>query len=292
MAHITLPQNSAWHGAACLIAAGLAFALINTAVQYATMRLGAPATAVAFWQYLAALALFAPWLWSMRAELRQGLTPLQFARVGAGAIGVQLWVTGLAHVPIWQAIALLLLTPLFVTLGAGLFLGERITAGRWGAVLLGGIGGALILAPWSDSFQPAAMLPIGAAAFWATASLLTKRLTADHSPHALTAYLLLLLLPVNALTGLLAAPDLAGLSLAGAPLILLVLASGLLVALAQYLVAAAYARADAAFLQPFDHLKLLFNIGLGIAVFGFFPPGSLWIGAALILAALTLLARD
>lgn len=280
-------QTHPWLGAACLIGAGLAFALVNSATQYATMILGASSTAIAFWQYSIALLLFAPWLWRRRHALRDGLTPGQFLRVAAGAIGVQLWVAGLAHVPIWQAIALIMLSPVFVTLGAALILREPVGPGRWAALLLGGAGGAIILAPWSDAFTPYALLPVAAALFWAIASLLTKSLAASQSAESLTAYLLLLLLPVNALAGLGG-----GLDLSGGSLIALALGSGALVALAQWLVAAAYARADAAFLQPFDHVKLIFNVGLGLALFGFAPPGSLWLGAGLILAALTLLQNE
>ena len=41
--------------------------------------------------------------------------------------------------------------------------------------------------------------------------------------------------------------------------------------LAQYVLTRAYASADAAYLQPFDHLKLPFNVLLGWLVFGFVP---------------------
>ena len=61
--------------------------------------------------------------------------------------------------------------------------------------------------------------------------------------------------------------------------------SGLLVYLAQLLCARAYAVADAAYVQPFDHVKLAFNVLFGWLVFGFAPVGQFWLGALLILAA-------
>ena len=67
--------------------------------------------------------------------------------------------------------------------------------------------------------------------------------------------------------------------------------AGIMLALAQFLLARAYVVADAAFLQPFDHLKLPMNVGLGFAVFGFAPPGSMWVGAALMIAATAWLLR-
>ena len=65
----------------------------------------------------------------------------------------------------------------------------------------------------------------------------------------------------------------------------MVIGAGLLTALAQHVLVQAYSMADAAFLQPFDHLKLPFNVVLGFIAFGFLPSGSMWLGTAIILGA-------
>jgi len=275
---LTISQPT--RAAGLMVAAGLMFALVNTALQGATMKAGAGSTPVTFWQYLIALAFFAPWIWQNRqAVFATRQLGLHVLRVGLGAVGVQLWVMGLAHVPIWQAIALILLSPFFVTLGAGFVLGETVTPARWGAVIIGMVGGAIILEPWSDRFQLAALLPIGAAAFWAASSVATKHLTREDSATTITLYLLVLLTPIN--FALAAGPGFALPS--GA--IWMVVAAGVLTAGAQFALARAYAMADAAFLQPFDHLKLPLNVALGLVVFGFAPSGSMWIGAGIIIAA-------
>jgi len=273
--------------AALMVAAGAAFALVNIALQGATMLHGAGAPAVTFWQYLVALGFYLPWIWRNRAAvLRTGQAGRHIARVALAAIGVQLWVLGLSHVPIWQAIALILLSPFFVTLGAGLFLRETVTPERWGAVLLGIVGGAVILEPWSDRFQIWALLPVAAAAFWAASSVVTKRLTDRDGPETVTIYLLILLTPINA-----------GLALGGgfalpASAVWMVAVAGLLTAFAQHALVRAYSLADAAFLQPFDHLKLPLNVGLGFVIFGFAPTGSMWLGTAIILAATVFLLQQ
>ncbi len=139
--------------AALMVAAGgAAFALVNTALQAATMLHGGANSppAVTFWQYLIALGLYIPWIHRHRlAVLRTHQVGLHVLRVVLAALGVQLWVWGgLAHVPIWQAIALIMLSPFFVTTGAGLLLGEEVTPQRWSAVVLGILGGgAIILEP-------------------------------------------------------------------------------------------------------------------------------------------------
>lgn len=266
--------------------AGACFALVNAGLQAATMLHGAAAPTVTFWQYLIALLFYLPWIWRHRAAVlstRQKLAHV--LRVVLAVGGVQLWTLALAHVPIWQAIALILLSPFFVTLGAGLVLREEVTPHRWGAVVMGIIGGMVILSPWSDQFRLAALLPVGAAALWAASSVVTKRLTDQDSTETVTIYLLLLLSPANA--------ALAAGSGFALPMgtIWLVIGAGLLTALAQHTLVRAYTLADAAFLQPFDHLKLLFNVGLGAVLFGFMPDGNMWLGTALILIASAYLLR-
>ena len=275
---MTLPNVTVAHrGAALMLLAGAAFALVNVAVQGATMARGAAAPTVVFWQYAIALALCLP-LVNLPRAIRAGDWRLHILRVGLAVGGVQLWAAGLAHVPIWQAIALILLSPLFVTLGAWLWLGERLTPARIGAVMLGAAGGVVILAPWSDTFTVAALYPVGAAALWAGTTLVTKRLARTEDAATLTFWLLALLVPLNA--GL-AWPS--GFALGSAWL--LVLGAGVATAVAQYALAAAYRRADAAFLQPFDHAKLPLNILCGFLAFGFAPEGWIWGGVAMIFAA-------
>ncbi|MBP0575959.1 hypothetical protein J8J27_35095, partial [Mycobacterium tuberculosis] len=69
---------------------------------------------------------------------------------------------------------------------------------RIAATAIGFAGATLILAPWSDSFSLHALLPLGAAAAWAGSSLMTKDLTRTETSETVTAWLLLLLTPINA----------------------------------------------------------------------------------------------
>ena len=274
-------RSDAMMGAIYMILAGMAFALVNLATQFLTMRMGLPSPVVAFGQYFVALLISLPWL------LRVGLLAARthylwqhILRVLFAVFGVQAWMAGLAHVPIWQAIALIMTSPFFVTLGARLFLKEQIGFHRLTATLVGFVGGMIILAPWSDAFSWHALWPVGAAVFWAATSLMTKKLTAAEPPATITIYLLLLMTPIN---GLLAMGS--GFVVLEGMALLLILGSGLLVYCAQLLIARAYAAADAAYVQPFDHVKLPINVAAGWFAFGFAPVGYFWPGALLIVAA-------
>ena len=268
-------------GALLIVLAGALFALVNTLLQYATMIEGLAPARLAFWQYFVALLFALPWLvikgWR---ALRTSMPGMHLIRVALAAGGVQLWVASLAHVPIWQAIALTMLSPFFVTLGAVLVLRETARVQRWLALAAGFAGGMIILAPWSEAFSFYALMPVGAAVLWACSSLLTKWMTRTESAETLTVYLLLLLTPLN---GAIAAGDGLGLDFGVAGVLLL--AVGLLTALAQYALVSSYSFADASFLQPFDHVKLPFNVALGIVAFGFVPPGTMWLGSALIVCS-------
>lgn len=285
----SLLQSPAFLGASYMLLAGLLFALVNVATQYLTMKMGLASPSVAFGQYFVALLISLPWLFRIGLRAMKTDHPYRhILRVAFAALGVQAWVAGLAYVPIWQAIALIMTSPFFVTIGAYLFLAEHIGLHRLAATLLGFVGGMIILAPWSDAFTLHAFWPVLAAIFWAATSLLTKTLTGKEPPETVTVYLLVLLTPINfalAVGSGFAIPDMAGIGL--------IVLSGILIMLAQLSIARAYASADAAYVQPYDHVKLVFNVLGGFLAFGFAPPGQLWLGASLIVgASLYILHRE
>ena len=272
-----------------MLTAGLAFAIVNSLAQYLSVMLHLPSTTVALLQYFIALVAIFPWLKSL--GLRRALQTRHFAlhclRVFLSVIGIQLWLWALAYpVPIWQGIALLMTSPLFATIGSGLFLKEKVGTARWVATLAGFTGAMIILEPWSDQFNWASLLPVGAAFFWACYSLMVKKMSAHDSPTTMVVYLLLLITPFNLF---LALPEFSmptqGLTW------LLLLGAGLLTALAQWAIAKAYAVADASFVQPFDHAKLPLNVLAGWVVFGWVPPGRLWLGAAIIIASVAFITQ-
>ncbi len=280
--------NPAVEAACYMIAAGAAFALVNVSVQAVTMRYGMASSSAAFWQYLVALLCGVPWIVRIGFGVLRTANPgLHVLRVASAAIGVQFWVAGLAVVPIWQAIALVMTSPFFVTAGAGLLLGERVGAARWLATIAGFAGGMIILAPWSDAFSQATLYPVAAAVLWAATSLMTKQLTLRESSQTVTLYLLLLLTPINAVlaaaTGGFAVPGSAGWAL--------IAFAGIMLMAAQFFIVRAYATADAAYVQPFDHIKLPLNVLAGWIVFGFVPGGNLWVGSLLIVGASIFIAH-
>ena len=220
------------------------------------------------------------------------------------ALGVHVFVYGFASgMPVWQVVALLATGPLFIVLGSTLFLREKVTLVRLVAALLGFAGALIVSGIGSDGFSALVLIPIAAAALWATTDVLTKYLTKKgESPETLTVSLLVLITP-NHLLILLAATLLSqvpGLLPAGVatgfPFALpadlglwLLLLLGVLTAVAQYFLAFAYKSADATYLQPFGDLKVPLSGLLGWILLSQVPSGWFWPGAALILAASTVI---
>ena len=68
--------------------------------------------------------------------------------------------------------------PAWTTLLATLFLRERLTPSRIGAIICGLIGVLIILRPGLEAFKPAALLVLVAAFGYATSNIATKKLTA------------------------------------------------------------------------------------------------------------------
>ncbi|KOO04839.1 DMT family transporter [Vibrio nereis] len=276
-------------GASWMLTAGLAFAVVNSLAQVASINFGLSSTTVALIQYAIALIVILPYLKTLgiRKSLKTEHLGMHVFRVFLSVIGIQLWLWALAYpVPIWQGIALLMTSPLFATVGSGLLLKEKVGVARWFATLTGFAGAMIILEPWAEDFNWASLLPVGAAFFWACYSLMVKKLSSDDSPSTMVVYLLILITPFNIL---LALPDWQ--LPTGGTIWMVLIAAGAITALAQWAIVKAYSVADASFVQPFDHAKLPLNVLAGWMVFGWVPPGRLWLGAAIIIASVAFITQ-
>lgn len=297
----SIPQNGAAAGAVFMLAASLAFAGSNTLQAVLPWQFGMSSTGMAFWQYVIASALALPLILRIGLGNLRTRHPLAHEiRAFVSALGVHVFVYGFASgVPIWQMVTLLATGPLFIVLGSTVFLGERASTARIVAALVGFAGAIIVSGVGTEGLTLATLIPIVAAALWATTDILTKYLAREESPETLTISLLvlvtpnhlLILLAVNAI-GWLNLPILpAGLA-TGFPFALpsgdglwLLLLLGALTAAAQYLLAFAYKVADATYLQPFGDVKVPLSGLVGWVALGQVPSVWFWPGAALIVAA-------
>jgi drug/metabolite transporter (DMT)-like permease len=268
-------------GAGYIVLAGICFALANAVTWTVTYKMGFKAQSDAFWQYAIATVFSVPFIW------RHGLTAmktrhpvLHLVRILLSVIGVQAFTQAFASgMAPWHVIALVMTSPFFVMFGAAVLLGEKVGINRWIAAIIGFAGVMILLRPWDSGFSMMTLLPIAAAVTWGGASLITKRLTQDEAQTSITMWLLVLLTPVNLLFSLQA-----GFEVPTGNILWLLLVGGVIMYFAQHFLTLAYATADAAYVQPFDDLKLFSNILVSWLVLSFAPDMTYWPGLLLVFA--------
>jgi drug/metabolite transporter (DMT)-like permease len=163
-------------------------------------------------------------------------------------------------------------------------LGERVGPVRWGAAAIAMLGAMILLRPSAASFQPAALLALGAAMVMGMELIFIKKLTQCEP--------ILKILFYNNLVGVCMA-SLAVLAVwqAPTPAQWVALAGiGVLMACAQTAFVSGMARADASFAAPFSYTTLIFAVLYDFAGFAILPDATSILGASVILAGALLLA--
>jgi drug/metabolite transporter (DMT)-like permease len=113
-----------------------------------------------------------------------------------------MWVAyyaALPHMPLSAAAAVYYTLPLFITVFAALFIGERVGATGWVAVSLGFAGVLLILKPQGVDFNLYALLPLLSAVLYAFAMILTRTKCRDENPLVLSLSLNVAFIVIGAL---------------------------------------------------------------------------------------------
>ena len=107
---------------------------------------------------------------------------LQFLRSVALMMATTLFFFAFSRLGLAEASAIFNISPVLITLGAFLFLGEQIGPRRVIGILVSLLGALIIIRPGSGVFTIYAILPLGAAIFYSTYSLATRFVGTDESP--------------------------------------------------------------------------------------------------------------
>lgn len=134
-----------------------------------------PAAEAAFLRYVLGLVFLIPMI---RPMLRAGLDRKSFALFGwrgaAHAIGVMLWFFAMTQIPLAEVTSMGYLAPVLVTVGAALFLGERLALRRLIAVFIALLGAMVILRPGIREVSIGHLAMLGNALFFAMSYLIAK----------------------------------------------------------------------------------------------------------------------
>lgn len=243
-----------------MLVTGLFFVGVTGVVKH--LGPGIPAAQSAFLRYLIGLIFFLPFL---RPLMRVRLSRASLVRVGwrglFHTVGVALWFYAMARIPIAEVAALNYLSPIYVTIGAALFLGERIAAPRVLAVLVGLLGAVVILRPGFRELSGGHLAMLGTGLAFSASYLIAKRITDDVAPTVVVA-----MLSITVTIGLapLAALDWVPVTTVQLGWLCLV---AFFATAGHYTMTLALRAAPVTVTQPVTFLQLVWSVLLGVAVF-------------------------
>jgi drug/metabolite transporter (DMT)-like permease len=276
--------RNAFKGIAWMLLTGCFFVSVTCIVRHLGTDMN-PVQA-AFIRYSFGLLFLSPVL----LRFFSTLPPLR--RLGLHAVrgclhgtGVMLWFYAMSRIPIAQVTALGFTAPIFTTIGAALFLGERIRLRRVLAVLAGFAGVVVIVRPGLVEVDLGALAQLAAAPLFACSLLISKKLTETESNTAIVG-----------LMGLFVTLTLTGPALyVWRPPTWEELGWLFLTALSATLghisMVQAFRSTEITVTQPVTFLQLVWASILGFYLFGEVPDLFTWIGGAVIVASATYIAH-
>ncbi len=275
-----IPASLPLVGILWMVLSGVSFVAVNGAVHHLGTTL--PTAESAFIRFAFGLILLAPSLVAaLRAGLPAGTLPLIGLRGALHTLAVILWFYAMARIPMAEVTAIGYLSPIVVTVGAALFLGERLALRRILAIAVALTGALIVLRPGLRDLQPGHLAQIGAAICFGLSYILAKKLAPLIPAGALVA-----LLSVTVTLGL--APFAAlewvtpGLAQLGWLAVVAVLATS-----GHYCMARAFAAAPVSVTQPVIFLQLIWATLLGWLAFGERVDPYVLSGGAVIIAAIS-----
>ena len=211
--------------------------------------------------------------------LRTRFPVLHFWRSASQFGATTFFFLSLPHVGLAEATAVADLNPVLITLGAALFLGERLGVRRLAGVVVALLGALIVIRPGAGVFTWWSLLPLCCAVSYATSALLTRKIGAQESVWASMVY--------AALFGTLVAG--AALPFVWQPVAPADLWRFGLVALlgtgAQLCIIRSFSITEAAVVAPFAYLGIVFATIWGMVLFDHWPDRWTLLGALVIVGA-------
>ncbi len=276
----TLPQSRPLAGILWMVVTGLMFVAVTAIVKYVGQDI--PAAEAAFLRYILGLVFLLPMIGPILAAR---LTSRQLCLFGLRGVvhtfAVILWFFAMARIPLAEVTAMNYLSPIYVSLGAALFLGEKLPPRRMVAVVVALIGALVILRPGVKAVELGHIAMLGTAIFFAIGYLIAKQLSGEVSPAVVVG-----MLSITVTIGL-------------APFAFAVWVTPTLPQLGwlflvacfatagHYAMTLAFAAAPLTVTQPVTFLQLVWAVLLGVTVFGEVLDGWVVLGGMIIMTSVS-----
>jgi drug/metabolite transporter (DMT)-like permease len=266
-----------------MVVTGLCFVGVQASVK--ALGPGVPAPQAAFLRFLFGLVIVLP-LWRGLRATRLDRRDLGWfaARGVVHTVGVICWFYAMTRITLAEVTAMNYLAPVYVTLGAALFLGERLAARRIVAVAAALLGALIILRPGLREVGPGhlAMLVTGLAL--GASYLIAKQLSGRFGADVVVA-----LLSLTVTVGLAPFALAVWVPVGARELALLALVAAFATA-GHYTMVLAFRAAPVSVTQPVAFLQLVWAVALGAVVFGEPVDGFVVLGGAVIVGAISFIA--
>jgi len=186
------------------------------------------------------------------------------SRTIADLFGALSFTSAMVLIPMSLLASILQATPLFVTLGAFVLLGEKVGWRRWLAIFIGFLGVIIILQPGYGSFQLASLLGLAAVLCLALRDVVTRDMATEIPTLTVTFYACLAM----GSAGFIAYPFF------GPPIMPTTNEATILICAAitgltgYFLLVLATRKGDVSVIAPFRYSRLLFSLGLASLILG------------------------
>jgi drug/metabolite transporter (DMT)-like permease len=267
------------------VVSGVFFTFLNASAKELAGEM--PPLLVSWGRWIAAVALIAPYmLWRVGPSgVRTKDLKLHFLRGLFHTPGYGLWYEAVAWMPLATIAALGFTGPIFVTLGAVIFLRETVYWRRWAAVGVGFLGMLVIVRPGLVALNPGIVMMLLAVPLIAGSNLVAKVVSGRDRPEVVVLW-------QSVVGAVCFAPF--GLWFWQTPTsdqLLLFLASGFFGTVGYFFITWAYRLLDISALQPITFLGIVWAALMDVAVWGKTSDGWTFVGAAIIVAATSYIAH-
>lgn len=186
------------------------------------------------------------------------------SRTIADLFGAFFFTSAMVLIPMSLLASILQATPLFVTLGAAILLGEKVGWRRWSAIFIGFLGVIIILQPGYGSFQLVSLLGLAAVLCLALRDVVTRDMATEIPTLTVTFYACLAM----GSAGFIAYPFF------GTPIMpttfeaILLVCAAIIGVTGYFLIVLATRKGDVSVIAPFRYSRLLFSLVLASLILG------------------------
>jgi drug/metabolite transporter (DMT)-like permease len=272
------------HGISWMLLTGLIFACVTGVIRYLGSDM--PAIQGAFIRYAIGTLMIVPLLLRNWTGIPERKTLQLYAVRGLiHGVAVILWFFAMARVPMAEVTALGYVAPIFVTIGAALFLGERLHLRRLFGVGAGFVGAMVIVRPGFEEINLGQLAQLSAAPLFAASFIIAKKLTAQENSSMIVG-----LLSVGCTLTLLPGAILQWRSPTVEEIGWLSL-SALLATTGHFTLTKAFAAAPITVTQPLSFLQLVWATAIGVMLFGEPIDPYVLLGSLIVVSAVTYISH-